>query len=111
MQKRKSLTIAEKKGREGSKKRQKETSKQSKSKQQKKDTTLSTKGKGKQKANVNESEAMDADKCPICDMKWEDDDGENGEWLGYECGQWLHEECIDYVFENSYLVCPNCVEQ
>ena len=83
------------------KKRQKETSKQSKSKQQKKDTTLSTKGKGKQKANVNESEAMDADKCPICDMKW----------LGCECGQWLHEECIDYVFENSYLVCPNCVEQ
>ena len=21
---------------------------------------------------------------PICDMKWEDDDGKNGEWLGCE---------------------------
>ena len=35
-------------------------------------------------------------RCPICDMKWEDDDGKNGQWLGCECGQWLHEDCIEY---------------
>ena len=54
---------------------------QGKSKQNK-STPLNTKGKGKQQAEVNESERMDVNKCPICDMKWEDDDGENGEWLG-----------------------------
>ena len=51
---------------------------------------------------------MDANKCPICDMRWEDDDGENGEWLGCECGQWLHEECIDYERESPYLICIVC---
>ena len=105
--KRKGLTTTEKKGRERSKKRKQDTSKQGKSKQNK-GTPLSTKGKGKQKAEVNESETMDANKCPICDMKWEDDDGENGEWLGCECGQWLHEECIEYELESPYLICPNC---
>ena len=47
--------------------------------------------KGKYKAEI---ETMDANRCPICDMNWEDDDGKNGQWLGCECGQWLHEDCV-----------------
>ena len=98
MQKKKRPYNYRKEKRERSKKRKQETSQQGNSKQKK--GTPSTKGKGKQKAEVNESETMDANKCPICDMKWEDNDGENGEWLGCECGQWLHKTCIDYKLEN-----------
>ena len=86
--KEKALQLQKRKEEREAKKRKQETSKQGNSKQKK--GTPSTKGKGKQKAEVNESETMDANKCPICDMKWEDDDGENGKWLGCECRQWLH---------------------
>lgn len=75
----------------------------------KKRKVLSKVQKGKGKAKVDEPEAIDANKCPICDMKWEDDDGENGEWLGCKYGQWLDEECIDYKLTNPYLICPDCV--
>ena len=103
--KEKALQMQKRKEEREAKKRKQETSKEGKSKQNK----GTPKGKGKQKAKVNVSETMDVNKCPICDMKWEDDDGENGEWLGCGCGQWLHEECIDYDFENPHLICPNCI--
>ena len=45
---------------------------------------------------------------PICDINWENDDGENGQWLGCQCGQWFHAECIEYELDNPHLVCPDC---
>ena len=98
------LQLRKQKEEREAKKRQQEASKL---KQQKKSTPQSPKGKGK--AKVDKPEVIDANKSPICDIKWEDDDGENGEWLGCKCGQWLHEECIDYELTNSYLICPDCV--
>ena len=83
-------------------KRKKETSKEEMSKKKKGGPA---KGKGKDKAEI---QTVDANRCPICDMKWEDDDGKNGEWLGCECGQWLHEDCIEYYIDNPYLICPDC---
>ena len=98
MQKRKGFTIAEKKGREKTKDRifQRRNVKKKGG---------PAKGKDKEKAEI---ETMDANRCTICDIKWEDDDGKNGEWLGCECCQWLHEDCIEYDLDNPYLICPDC---
>lgn len=70
--KEKALELQKRKEDREAKKRKQETSKQGKSKQ-KKGYPQSTKRKGKQKAEISESETVDTNKCPIYDMKWEDD--------------------------------------
>ena len=70
---------------------------------------IKTKERGTQYKRERQKKAEnEAWRCPICDMNWEDDDGENGQWLGCQCGQWFHEECIEYELDNPQLVCPNC---